>query len=118
MHSSSWLLLCLEGMSLIELFLSVLQLETDHALGTNKGISEKSLGLEDILTTPIEHNNGEPAWHNKGACLQPTIGYRGACAQYHSILHQLQACIIWTVVLANADLASCQLRCIADGLNC
>jgi hypothetical protein len=69
--------------------LSVLQLETDHALGTNKGISEKSLGLEDILTTPIEHNNGEPAWHNKGACLQPTIGYRGACAQYHSILHQL-----------------------------
>jgi dynamin 1-like protein len=33
-------------MSLIELFLSVLQLETDHALGTNKGISEKSLGLK------------------------------------------------------------------------
>jgi hypothetical protein len=50
--------------------------------------------------------------------LQPIIGYRGACAQYHSILHQLQACIIWTIVIANADLASCQLRCIADGLNC
>jgi dynamin 1-like protein len=33
-------------MSLIELFLSVPQLETDHALGTNKGISEKSLGLK------------------------------------------------------------------------
>jgi hypothetical protein len=50
--------------------------------------------------------------------LQPTIGYRGPCAQHHSILHRLLACIIWTVVLANADLASGQLRCIANGLNC
>jgi hypothetical protein len=83
-----------------------------------QGNLRKEPGAEDILTTPIEHNNGKPAWHNKGACLQPTIGYRGTCAQYHSILRQLQACITRTVVLANADLASCQLRCIADGLNC
>jgi hypothetical protein len=45
MQSSSWLL-CLERVPLTKFIISLLQLETDCELGTNKGISDKQLQLK------------------------------------------------------------------------
>jgi hypothetical protein len=45
MQSSSWLL-CLERVPLAKFFISLLELETDCELGTNKGISDKQLQLK------------------------------------------------------------------------
>ncbi len=46
-------------------FLSVLQLETNCELGSNKEISEKQLQLK-IFSALAEYHYSGPAWHNDG----------------------------------------------------
>jgi dynamin 1-like protein len=112
-------------MSFIELFLSVLQLETDHALGTNKGISEKSLGLKifsphqlNITMANLPGITKVPVCNQQLDIEAHVHNFIPSYINYKPVLSG-QSCLqmlIWPA--ANSDALQMYCRWIADGLNC